>query len=249
MPRGGVVSVDLEPNLPALGSRIDSFARNLKPLGLRIDLPDFASGVEAQAGRSRRAVDSISTDKAQAQFRTLGSTADRELSRVESKAKLSSEALITMGAGSVYAGTRILGALRPATDAASDLNEAIAYSGQVFGSAADQIDRYTDTAAERLGQSKRQATEGATTFATFGKAAGLAGDDLVKFSTDLLQLSTDLASARNTKPEDAITAIGAALRGESEPIRAYGVLLDDATTRQEALAVAMTGVSPSPSLA
>lgn len=240
MPRGGVVSVDLEPNLPALGSRIDSFARNLKPLGLRIDLPDFASGVEAQAGRSRRAVDSISTDKAQAQFRTLGSTADRELSRVESKAKLSSEALITMGAGSVYAGTRILGALRPATDAASDLNEAIAYSGQVFGSAADQIDRYTDTAAERLGQSKRQATEGATTFATFGKAAGLAGDDLVKFSTDLLQLSTDLASARNTKPEDAITAIGAALRGETEPIRAYGVLLDDATTRQEALALGIT---------
>lgn len=235
--RAGVVSVDLEPNLPALGSRIEGFARNLKPLGLRFDIPEFAQGVESQAGRSRRAVDSISTDKAQGQFRTLGDTADRELGRIDSRLRLSSQGLMAVGAGGIYAGTRILGALRPATEAASDLNEAVSYAGVVFGDAADEIDAFASGAADRLGQSKRQATEAATTFATFGKAAGLAGDDLVKFSTDLVQLSTDMASARNTTPADAITAIGAALRGETEPIRAYGVLLDDATTRQEALSL------------
>ena len=47
--------------------------------------------------------------------------------------------------------------------------------------------------------------------------------------------ASDLASARNTSTADAIQAISAGLRGESEPLRRYGVLLDDATLRQEAL--------------
>jgi hypothetical protein len=69
----------------------------------------------------------------------------------------------------------------------------------------------------------------------FGKSAGLAGDDLVKFSTDFTVLASDLASFNNTSPDEAITAIGAALRGEAEPLRRFGVLLDDATLRSAAL--------------
>jgi phage-related protein len=56
------------------------------------------------------------------------------------------------------------------------------------------------------------------------------------FTTNLTTLASDLASFNNTTPEQAIEAIGAALRGETEPMRAYGVLLDDASLRQEALA-------------
>jgi hypothetical protein len=40
-------------------------------------------------------------------------------------------------------------------------------------------------------------------------------------------------------PEDAIQAIGAALRGEAEPIRRYGILLNDATLKNEALALGL----------
>jgi hypothetical protein len=50
-------------------------------------------------------------------------------------------------------------------------------------------------------------------------------------------LSADLASFNNTSPEEAALALGAALRGEAEPIRKFGVLLDDASLRQEALAM------------
>ena len=39
----------------------------------------------------------------------------------------------------------------------------------------------------------------------------------------------DLASFHNTSPEEAIEAIGSAFRGEAEPMRKYGVLLDDAS--------------------
>lgn len=68
----------------------------------------------------------------------------------------------------------------------------------------------------------------------FGKAAGLSGQDLAGFSTDFVGLAADLASFNNTSPEQAIEALRAGLRGESEPLRAYGVLLDDAALKARA---------------
>jgi len=124
-----------------------------------------------------------------------------------------------------------------AVKAASDLSETQSKVGVIFGESADAINKFAATAATKLGQSKQQALDAAATFATFGKSAGLAGKDLVGFSTELTTLSADLASFYNTSPEQAINAIGAALRGESEPIRSYGVLLNDATLKQEAMSM------------
>ena len=234
--RAGVVGVDIEPNVSQIGSKVEAAARLLKPLGLRVNLDnDFTREIEAGVGSSRRSLDSINTNKAQSELRQLGAAGDRELGRVESKAKLSSTALLTVGAGAVAVGTSIISSLRPAADAASDLNEAVAYGETVFGESFAAVDKFATGAAEKIGQSRREAIAGATDFATLGKAAGLAGDDLAGFSTDLVTLASDLASARNTSTADAIQAISAGLRGESEPLRRYGVLLDDATLRQEAL--------------
>lgn len=122
-----------------------------------------------------------------------------------------------------------------AVKAASDLAETVSQVGQIFGDSAKQVEAFAAQAAGTLGQSKQQALDAAATFAIFGKSAGLAGDDLVKFSTDFTTLASDLASFRNTSPEEAINAIGSALRGEAEPLRRFGVLLDDATLRQAAL--------------
>ena len=119
--------------------------------------------------------------------------------------------------------------------AASDMGETVSKTNVLFGDSAASMLAWAETAASTLGQSKQQALDAATSFATFGKSAGLSGDDLVKFSTDFTGLATDLASFNNTTPDQAIQAIGAALRGESEPLRAYGVLLDDASMRQKAL--------------
>jgi len=119
--------------------------------------------------------------------------------------------------------------------AASDLQETLSKSEVLFGDNAKSVQKWADNAALAFGQSKQQALDAAATFATFGKAAGLTGQDLESFATDFVGLSSDLASFNNTTPEQAIQAIGAALRGESEPLRAYGVLLDDASMRQKAL--------------
>lgn len=122
-----------------------------------------------------------------------------------------------------------------AIKAASDLNEEVSKSRVIFGDAAGAIEEFADSAARTLGQSKTQALAAAAQFGTFGKSAGLTGPALSEFSTRMVTLASDLASFNNATPEETIFAIGAALRGESEPIRRYGVLLNDATLKARAM--------------
>jgi hypothetical protein len=135
--------------------------------------------------------------------------------------------------------TAALGALAVAAKdvigVASDLGESTAKVGVIFGDGATAVEDFARQAAKSMGQSRRSVLQAAGTFGTFGKAAGLTGKELATFANDFTALASDLASFNNTTPEDAIQAIGAALRGEAEPMRRYGVLLNDATLKQAAL--------------
>lgn len=139
-----------------------------------------------------------------------------------------------------FAGLQVGQYLSGAISAASDLGETTSKVSQIFGrEALPELESFAVGAARSLGQSKQSALDAAATFGVFGKSAGLAGSDLAGFSTEMVELASDLASFGNTSPEEAIEAIGAALRGESEPIRRYGVLLDDATLKNRALALGL----------
>jgi hypothetical protein len=124
--------------------------------------------------------------------------------------------------------------IAPAIKAASDFEESASKVDVIFGRASKSVKDFANDAAVSLGQSKQDVLNAAGVFGTFGKAAGLAGEDLGLFTTDFVTLATDLASFNNSTPEEAVMAIGAALRGESEPLRRYGILLDDATLKAEA---------------
>jgi vacuolar-type H+-ATPase subunit E/Vma4 len=122
-----------------------------------------------------------------------------------------------------------------AVKAASDFNEEVSKSEVVFGAISAEVKAFARTAARDLGLSRTAALEAANTFAIFGKSAGLAGKELSTFSTDFVKLASDLSSFNNTSVDDAINAIGSALRGESEPLRRYGVLLNDAALKAAAM--------------
>jgi hypothetical protein len=117
---------------------------------------------------------------------------------------------------------------------ASDFNEAISKNTVVFGAISKEVENFAQTANRALGISETSALKAAGTFAIFGKSAGLAGKDLSDFSTSLVTMAADLASFNNTSVDEAINALGSALRGEAEPLRKYGVLLDDATLKAAA---------------
>lgn len=157
--------------------------------------------------------------------------ADKQLKQFGTSAKTVAGAV---GGLSLAFGT-VQSVLGPAIKAASNMEESLSKVNVVFGKGARDVEKFASSAAKNLGQSKQAVLEAAGVFGTFGKAAGLAGTDLAVFSNDFTQLATDLASFNNTTPEEAVQAIGAALRGEAEPLRRYGVLLNDATLKQEAL--------------
>jgi hypothetical protein len=168
-------------------------------------------------------------------LKATGTAAEANLGVVQQQSAAAQAAMVGVGIGAAYAGGRVLTSLDGAVKAASNLNETVQFSQQVFGRrGADEIAKWAKTADDALGQSQNEATEAATTFAVFGKAAHVATGELPNFSKGLVQLAADMASAKNTTPEQAIDAVASALQGRTRPIREYGVLLSDATLKQKA---------------
>jgi len=139
-------------------------------------------------------------------------------------------------AAAAIGGAAITAALGKSISMASDLSESISKSSVVFGESSGEVEAWAKNAAGAFGQSNQQALAAAGTIGNMMKAMGLADGESAKLSMSIVELASDLASFNNTSIDEAIVAINAALRGESEPIRAYGVLLDDATLKAEAFA-------------
>lgn len=177
---------------------------------------------------------SANADSAIKAFNQTAVAADKELGKAQRKVDQVGASLTKFGAaGLATAGTLGVGLVKMGQDA-SDLAESMSKTRVVFGETADEIVTFAEAAAGALGLSKKAALDAAADFALFGQSAGLTGKDINKFSTGLVALSADFASFKNTTPEDAIIAIGAALRGEYEPIRRYNILLNEQVLKNRA---------------
>jgi hypothetical protein len=166
-----------------------------------------------------------------------GSGVDAEAEKAGKKAgqKFSTgmKAAITIASGAIV--KSVAGLFSDAITNASDLNEAGTAVQAVFGDATDNINNWSKNAATAFGQSQLGALNAAKTFGVFGQAAGLTNEENAKFSTGLTELASDFASFHNVSPEEAIEAIGSGLRGEAEPLRKFGVLMDDASLKAKAM--------------
>lgn len=149
--------------------------------------------------------------------------------------QLSRQATIVF-AGVAAAGYKVV-------QSASDLNESISKSNVIFGSSAKAIQGWAATADQALGLSQTAALEAAGNFAILGQSAGLTGVQLNTFSTDLTGLAADLASFNNTTTDEAITALAAGLRGESEPLRRFGVLLSESAVQAKAMEMGLAATA------
>lgn len=138
--------------------------------------------------------------------------------------------------GLAGAAAQIPGAIQRAITAASDLNEVISKTGVVFTTSSAEMLSWAENSAEAFGLSTSAALASASSMGNLFRAMGIAPDKAAEMSRSMVELAADLASFNNTSVEDATTAIGAALRGEAEPIARFGVLMNEATLKAEALA-------------
>jgi len=138
------------------------------------------------------------------------------------------------GGALAAAGQKVTEFVTGSVDAFARLQDSTQAASVVFGNSFGTVEKFASQAASSIGISKAEALDASITFGTFGKAAGLAGEPLAGFSDDMVKLAGDMASFRGTSPQEAIEAIGAAFRGETDPIEKYGVLINQATVKQEA---------------
>lgn len=118
---------------------------------------------------------------------------------------------------------------------ASDLAESQSKVGVVFGTASAQILTASKTAATAMGLSQSAylaATGGLGNLLVSLNVAPKAAADM---SQQMVALAGDMASFNNVSPEEALAAIQSGLTGETEPLKKFGVNMNDATLKAEAL--------------
>lgn len=175
-----------------------------------------------------------------------GDDASRSLK--ESFAGAAKAAALSFGAA--FAAVKIKDFIGGAIQAASDLNESVTKVGVVFGDSAGKVEAFAATAADSIGQSKQQALEATGTFGNLFVAMGLGGGAATDMSIGLVKLASDLASFNNVDPADALDALRSGLVGETEPLRRFGVNLNEATLKQKALELGLktTGATLDPAV-
>lgn len=153
--------------------------------------------------------------------------------------RMTAAIVASVAAGAIIVGKKLVDGLKESIGLASDLNETTSKASVVFGKGAADIEKFASTASSKLGQTKQQALDAATTFAVFGKGAGITGKNLSKFSAGLVKTAGDMASFSNTTPDEALQSLTSALRGEFDPIEKYGVLLNQTNVQAEALSLGL----------
>ncbi|MDP5182182.1 hypothetical protein QOZ88_05995 [Blastococcus sp. BMG 814] len=124
--------------------------------------------------------------------------------------------------------------------AATDLSESTSKIGVVFGGASQQVLDFAANASSAFGQSRGQALEAAGTFGNLLRSLGLTEQASAEMSTSMVGLASDLASFNNTDPAEALDALRAGLTGETEPLKKFGVNLNDATLKAKALELGLS---------
>lgn len=139
--------------------------------------------------------------------------------------------------GTVAAVTAIgvAAALGATINDASSQAEAISKVQQVFGTASIEVQKWASTSADAFGQSKTQALEAAGTYGNLFQSFGLGADSAKQMSVGLVELASDLASFNNTSVDDALAALQSGVSGETEPLKRYGIALNEAGLKAEAL--------------
>ena len=122
-------------------------------------------------------------------------------------------------------GVGVAAAIGSGIGKASALQQSIGGVGAVFKGQAGEIEGAAKGAAKNLGLTQNSYNELATVIGAGLKNKGI--KDFTAESQGLIQIGADLAAQYGGSTQDSVSALGAALRGESDPIERYGVSLNE----------------------
>lgn len=189
---------------------------DLATLNVRIqaDGSQAVSEIERVGGASRTQSNNVSTDWA-----SVGKT------------------LTSLGTKlSLAISTPIIAAGTACVKLASDLTETLGKTEVVFGSMADTVISWSETSVESMGLAQQTALDMASTYGDLGTSMGLTTEEAASMSMNLTQLAADMASFKNISVERANVALQAVYTGETESLKAMGIVMTEANLQQFAIA-------------
>jgi len=189
-----------------------------------------AAGVGGVIGKAIVSLE-LSTAKYQAELRAAqGETAASTSAMGSGFSKFGSIAKTAM----LGVGVAVVAGVAASVKAASDLNEQINKTKEVFEGNAATVLAWSKTTAESFGVSETAALTAAGSYGQIFDAAGLAESASSKMSMSLVELASDLASFNNIDPTEALDKLQAGLAGQARPLREVGVFLSAARVETEA---------------
>lgn len=157
--------------------------------------------------------------------------AGRDVTVLEGKVEKSSKSMGSSLKSFATIGVAALGGIAvagfaQAGKAASDLEQAVGGTTAVFKDQADQIGAFAKGAADAVGLSETAARTLTSQIGGALKGYGFSVDDAAGKSKELVTLGADLAATFGGTTEDAVIALSAALRGETDPLERYAIALN-----------------------
>jgi hypothetical protein len=139
--------------------------------------------------------------------------------------------------GVAFAATQVVQFGKDVIMAASSMAESVSKVNVVFGENAASVLEFGEKSASALGIGSQKALEAAGTYGNLFQALGVGRPAATEMSTSLVQLAADLASFNNTSIDDALNALRSGLSGETEPLKRFGVALNEVTLKNKAMAM------------
>lgn len=155
--------------------------------------------------------------------------AERNMEKLARTATAAKNAVIAFGSAMA-----IKAMIGKSVMAASDLNEQVSKTEVVFGAAANRVKAEAQRMADAFGVPKKEFLDSASSIGLLGKAAGLSQESAAKMANQFAELAIDASSFYNVPLEEAMTAIRSGLTGEAEPMKRFGVLMNEAAVATEA---------------
>lgn len=138
-------------------------------------------------------------------------------------------------AGAAAGGAALVGFGAMAVSAASDVAESQNKVNVVFGESASKIDELAATAASSLGQTKGEVLAAAGGIGNLLTAMGQGKEEAADMSIQMVKLAADLGSFNNASSAEVLEAMQAAMAGETDGMKKYGVAINEATLKAAAM--------------
>lgn len=155
----------------------------------------------------------------------LQKSATKNANGVSSAFKKLKTGIVALGIGKV---------IKDSIQSGMDAIESDSLFSTVMGENAEAVKSWSNTVANALGLSAVTMQKNIGVIYNMTSSMGVASDNALKLSKGVSVLAEDMASFYNLDSDEAFNKLRAGITGETEPLKALGILVDENTVKQVA---------------